>query len=311
MYSSPLRAERLRFLTDNLRGLISSSSPDGVVLLHDAVARGQGGAVEGAGEGAEAVAVAGADEEEVLVAGVGRLGDELERRAGGELDRVEAAEADRGRLVRDAVDPDRALAAPGWVVDALDQVPGERAAVGGLADPGRPEPAGLALVVAGRLVVDALCRDLPAPARHLDHALDRDAGALAGPAPAGAAGADGFDRRRLAEGEAGAQAGGVDLQPRPVHPHLAAAGAQGRVGAVAAALAVPHHPEGLAQRTDLGPRRAQHQLLAEEADVAPALARLAVAPQRHRTGGEGQVGPVAPRPAPGDLGRGHAGTVSL
>ena len=49
---------------------------------------------------------------------------------------IEAAEADRGGLVRDAVDPDRALALGGWVVDALDQVPGERAPVGGFTDPG-------------------------------------------------------------------------------------------------------------------------------------------------------------------------------
>ena len=95
----------------------------------------------------------------------------------------------------------------------------------------------------------------------------------------------------------------------PVHPHLAAAGAQRRAGVVAAPLAVPEHPERLAERADLGPRGAEHQLLAEDADVAPALAGLAVAAQRHRAGGQGQVGPVGPRPAPRDLSRVHRLTV--
>src|SRR4029077_1719326 len=193
-------------------------------LLHDAEALGERQAAEGAGEGAEAVTVAGAEEEEVLLAGVAGLGGEVETLATTEVDRVHALERDRERLAGHAVDPERPLAVRSRVVDALDQVPGQGAAIGGAADAGRPVPAGAALVVTGGLVVDAVGRDLPAPARNLDAALDRDAGALAGPTPAGAAGADRLDRRGLAEAEAGAQAGGVDLDVGPVHPHLAAAG---------------------------------------------------------------------------------------
>jgi hypothetical protein len=93
------------------------------VGLHHAEAGGQVGAAERAGEGAEAVAIGGAEEEEVVVAGA--LGAAGEGQAGGvgEVDRVEAFEDDRGRLVGGAVDPDGALAALGRVVDALDQVP--------------------------------------------------------------------------------------------------------------------------------------------------------------------------------------------
>ena len=58
-----------------------------------------------------------------------------------------------------------------------------------------------------------------------------------------------------------------------------------------------------------GPRRAEHQLLAEDADVAPALAVLAVGAQRHRPGRQGQVGSAAPGPAPRNLPRRHRPTV--
>src|ERR1700733_14599333 len=129
------------------------------------------------------MAVAGAEQDEVLVAGVAGLGGELEPVLTGELDAVHAAKVDRSRLAGLTVDPDRPLAVCGRVVDALDQVPGERPAVRRRADAGRPVPAGVALVVAGGLVVDAEGRDLPALAGDLDRALDRDAGALAGPAP--------------------------------------------------------------------------------------------------------------------------------
>ena len=100
-------------------------------------ALGQRRAVEGAAEGAEAVAVGGADEEEVVVAGPLGAGGEVEAGAVGEADRVEAVEGDRRGLVGDAVDPDGALAALGRVVDPLDQVPGERR---GRRPPSRPRP---------------------------------------------------------------------------------------------------------------------------------------------------------------------------
>ena len=66
-----------------------------------------------------------------------------------------------------------------------------------------------------------------------------------------------------------------------------------------AALAVPDRPEGLPERSDLDPRGAEEQLVAVGAQVAPALAPPAAAPQRHRVGGQRQVGPARPGPAPG------------
>src|SRR5882757_4619894 len=255
------------------------SSPECVVGLHDAAALGQVEAFQGTGEGAESVPVGAADEEEVVVAGSLGAAGEREVGAVGEGDSVEALKGDRGRLVGSAVDPDRALAVRRRIVDALDQVPGDRAAVGGGPDAGGPAPAGVAGLVAGRFVVDAEALDREATSRDLDRALDRHACPLAGPAPTAAAGADRFDRLGLAEAQVGVEAGCVDQEAGAVEDHLAAAGAQGGVGELAALLTVPEDPEGLAGRPDSGPRRAEHQRLAVEADVAPALAQVAVAAQ--------------------------------
>ena len=116
--------------------------------------------------------------------------------------------------MRLAVDPDAALAALRRVVDPLDQVPGDGAAVRRAADARRPEPARVPPVVAGRLVVDAERLDVPAPPARLDRAADRDAGALAGPAPAAAAGADRLDGGAVAEPQARPQPARVDLEVR-------------------------------------------------------------------------------------------------
>jgi len=86
--------------------------------------------------------------------------------------------------------PDRPLAVRGRVVDPLDEVPGQRPAVRRAAHPRRPMPAGVPPLVPGRFVVHAMPVEIPAPSRRLDRSPDRRPRALAGPAPARAAGAD-------------------------------------------------------------------------------------------------------------------------
>ena len=78
----------------------------------------------------------------------------------------------------------------------------------------------------------------------------------------------------------------------------AAARAQARALAHLAVRAQQERPEGLARRPDLDERGTGHQLLAENADVAPALQRASVVEQAHVGGGHR---PGARRPA--DRGR--------
>src|SRR6476646_3625662 len=61
-------------------------------------------------------------------------------------------ELDRWDLVRCTVDPDGALGAARGVVDAADEIPRERLAVGALPDTRRPPPLGVARVIAGGVV---------------------------------------------------------------------------------------------------------------------------------------------------------------
>ncbi len=150
------------------------------------------------------------------------------------------------------------------------------------ADAGRPAPVGAALVVAGRLVVDAAADDLDATTGNLDDPLDRHPGALTRPGEAPAAGAGRLDLGGVAQLEAGAQTGTVDLAAGSVEAHLAAAGERVRVRPLPAPLAVPEDPEALSRRPHLRPRRAEHQLRGEDRDVAPALAQLAVVEERKR-----------------------------
>src|SRR3954470_18865070 len=143
------------------------------------------------------MAVAGAEDEQVVVAGPLRLGGEAQLRAVVEADRVEPLELDRRPLRRLPLDPDRPLAAGRRIVDAIDQVPGHRTAVRGAADSGRPVPARVAGVVPGRLVVDREALDLPVPPAGLDRPAHRHTGPLPCPAPALAARADRLDRRAV------------------------------------------------------------------------------------------------------------------
>src|SRR4051794_21333786 len=133
------RAARLRLKTSSRLGLrprlaLPRRLPGGIVLLHHPETLGEVEAAEGAGEAAEAVAVAGADQQVVVVAHMFGLPGEVEGFSTNQLDPVQPAEADGRRLGRLAFDPDRPLAALRRVVDPFDQVPGEVAPLNRLAD---------------------------------------------------------------------------------------------------------------------------------------------------------------------------------
>src|SRR4051794_22559600 len=182
MNCSRRRAARLRFAINSRLGLrrrfaLARQLPVGVVFLHHTESLGESEAAEGAAEAAEVVAVAGADQQVVVVAHVLGLRGEVEGFSFLLLDPVQSVEADRWRLCRVAVDPDPPLAALRRVVDSLDQVPGQIPSLDRFADPGRPTPVGMALVVAGGPVVDAAAGYLPAAARDLDRPLDGHPGA--------------------------------------------------------------------------------------------------------------------------------------
>ena len=179
---------------------------------------------------------------------------------------------DAGSL-RLAVDPDRPLAVRGRVVDALDQVPGEAR---GRRPRARPRPTSASWCGAGGSRRTRRRRREP---RSPSACRGPRPSPRPGPRPAcGSSPSRSRWGRSLRSGRTGRAAGwpaapASRSRARAVHPHLAAARPQHRARVVAAPLAVPHHPEGLAERPDLGPRRAQHHLVAEDADVAPALAQ--------------------------------------
>src|SRR5947207_6231209 len=94
-------------------------SPVGVVVLHDAQGVPQlESAFEGAGEGAERLAVRVAGQQPVLLPPPLALAGELESRAVAERDRRESPEAHRAGLRGLAVHPQRALGASGGIVDS-------------------------------------------------------------------------------------------------------------------------------------------------------------------------------------------------
>src|SRR6266516_2041074 len=132
-------------------------------MLHDAEAAGELEARQAAGEAPERLAVAGADDEHVLLAPPLRLGGEPESLAALELDRLEGVEGHGRGLGRLAVDPDRPLGPARRVVDPRDEIPGDRTPILGDADPCRPAPHGVARVVARGLVDHPQGLELPPP----------------------------------------------------------------------------------------------------------------------------------------------------
>src|SRR4029079_8127200 len=142
-------------------------------------------------------------------------------------------------------------------------------------------PRGATLLVAGRDVVDAAPLDPPLAVGAPNRRDDGQPGPLARPAPARPAAAGGLTRSRIAEAGLAPQILRLDDHEVAVHADLLASRAQARVLPIPARLAIPDGPKALAQRPDLGARRADHQLGRIKADVAPSLAVLPVAPQRH------------------------------
>src|SRR5919108_486853 len=100
----------------------TAASPDRLVLLHHPECLVQLDAVQAPGEGPEQVAVAGAEQEQVVLSGPLELRLEGEPGATWELDRVGAGKGNRRRLCGHPLHPDRPFAALRGVVDAGHQV---------------------------------------------------------------------------------------------------------------------------------------------------------------------------------------------
>ena len=135
-------------------------------------------------ERAERRAVVALDDQQVRAVAALGLGVEAQLAAvlAGHPSQV-GAEAHRRHLVRLAVDPHGALGARRRIVDAADEVPRHRPAVGALPDAGRPPPLGVARVIAGRVVDHRACPHLRrrSPPSTRERAARGDAGLLARP----------------------------------------------------------------------------------------------------------------------------------
>ena len=261
-------------------------------------------AVEGAAEGAEAVAVGGADEEEVVVAGP--LGAAARSRGG---NRRRSGPPSR---------PSKATGAGSWgtpstqtarslfsrrVVDALDQVPGERR---DRRPPSRPRPTSASWCGGpGSRPIRRRRRSPRRATRRPGISTVPSIGTPArlrvqpqpSPSPLGQIDSIGSasPRRRSAcrPGASISRRGPSRTTSRQPGRRVVRASSRPRSRS-------QRTQKALAGRADLGARRAEHQRLAVEADVAPALAQVAVAAQRHRAGRQGQVGRSVAGAAPGN-----------
>ena len=209
------------------------------------------------------------------------------------------AEAHRRHLVRLSVHPHGPLGAGRRVVDAADEVPRDRATVRALPDAGRPPPLGAPRVVADG-VVDHRARShlLVLAAVDGERAARGDARLLTRPHVLAPVRATRTPARFFVEAHVERDAPVFDQQP----PRLGidAALAEGafaqsqrsrarqhaRALAQLVGVAPIQRPEGLARGAELHERRAGHQLLAEDAHVAPSLQRPPAANQGMCAGGE-------------------------
>ena len=200
-------------------------------------------------------------------------------------DRLEVvAEAHRRALVCTAIHPHGALGAARRVVHPADQVPGQRSAISARPDAGAPAPLGLPGVVADRVVDDRERVNLRRRrAAERERSLRAHARLLARPHLLAPVRAQRFDAWFFLEAQ-------LERHARVVHANAplgkvhAAAPAQrvralAQLGCHAWHAAQMKRPEALMRRADLHLRRAGHQLLAEDAHVAPALQRPAAAQQ--------------------------------
>ena len=202
-------------------------------------------------------------------------------------------------------DPDRPLAALRRIVDALDQVPGDAAAVGGGTDPGptssrrcaggdsrptRPRCRGARPRSAGRRRAPCAARSSRAACgsrRSRRRRFPRRSGRSSRPTRPGrgTGGEPSFPSNRSGFGCPSRTCRDPRVEAAaPLGPDLAPLRGQQLVGVLddLAALPVEHRPERLPERADVDVRRAEHHPLAEGADVTPALAPGPGEAQRHR-----------------------------
>ena len=232
-------------------------SPAGDVALHDPEAlRELDPGAEAARRGPEGLDVVGGQRAQAVVALAHGLGVEAQLAALAEREPAEVlGEADRAAVRGGAVDPDRPLGGGRVVVDAVDQVPGQRAPVRRAPDAGGPPPRGLARVVAGRVV------DEPAGVDGAGEPVEPDACRPRGPAACasrsrGARGRRSPRRARRRPRGAGRPRrrarGSRSAAVRQRRPRAWGAGACAR--AARPSRAVPHGPEGLRRRADADQR---------------------------------------------------------
>src|SRR5687768_15306502 len=229
------------------------------MLLHHSVALGESDiAREPPAELAKRLPVAVAHQAEIDV--------RLARGPFAEVELTHAREVGGERLRRHlsrlAVDPDRALAVLEGVVNAVDEVPGNRAAILGAADARRPAPGGVARVVAGGLVDEAVVAvELEGAAGYADLAAHGHAGLLARPDPAAPMRRDDLDALALAQLQLDRH---VRLRATLVDTDPAAALEQRSVRQ-------RHRPPALAHAGHARVADAQHHVGAVDADVTPPL----------------------------------------
>ena len=293
-----------------------------VCSLHHAPALGEreraGGPGSEPAEGAERLAVLAAHEQQVLAALARRLGGEAQVDAVVGRDCAQVLGEARGRpdLERHAADPHGPLAVARRVVDAGDEVPGERAAVLGAPDAGAP----VATPCGGR--GSRRCRR-PRRARRA-RARRRRARPSRAPArrPACASTHTRAPFGQIVSTPSTSSSARSISTPSSTHQHAARAGpAQPhaaarapRALAQAAGRAIPHGPERLAARPDArvrrrtasAPARRRRRSASASAAATPRHARHAHRRQRQPVEGGGADDAVSARDAPGS-GRSRGG----
>ena len=302
------------------RCLLGRLSPPRAVVLHDPQPmRERDAAGQRPAERAERRAVLAAHQQQVLTAAALRLGLEAQPEPSARAIRERSAAKLTGATSCGSPATHTARSLPlRRVVDALHEVERERRPRGVHADAGRPAPLGDPCVIAGRVVdhrqrVDRARR----AAIEGDGAARGDPGLLArpdvAPPPCGQTASIPASSSSVKSSvtaprcsAAAARSPRRSCRARAVVPARARRPRGAAAGACAPADAAPppadsastpatrpaqqHRPERLTRRPDLDDRRARHQLLAEDRDVAPALERARPAQQRHTSRWNGREG---------------------
>src|SRR5215211_322532 len=307
-----------------MRGLRSLGGrlPVGVVMLHHPEPTSQlDPAGKASREHTQRLPVRVADEDAALLAAPLTLAGEVQPCPVIEVDSLEAVEFHRPGLGGLAIDPDGPLRAFGRIVDAAHEIPAHRTAVRRPPDPGRPVPDRVVGVIAGRLVLDASRLHLETPGPEADVTVHPHVDSLSGPdvlallgrtnhldpaaAPESKEPAHLSDVRMLRlDPDDRSLIGRVHDQPLAVAalgPHVAAGAGHQETGPLPKLLLapVPDRPERLPDWAHVDPRRAQQEVVAVSAHVAPALTPVSIPAQRQIVGGKRQLGARGPGTAPG------------